>query len=201
MSRVPLILIGACFLTCLSAPALAQLPDPTGLFACPLETSASGYEARAQWPRQAIEFPDTLRLDLATPAGWELRREGASWLLESKSGRTLVRVRYHRGEEANTLHWVRQRAEAMALGPPWSSPSCEARIRNVLREQLGRQAIEVGVYARVLGERRRHFALFIASPGGGVIEVIIRMRWRSRAAGPDLDIVRRIFGSLRLSHP
>ncbi|MGM0577062.1 MAG: hypothetical protein ACQEXJ_15155 [Myxococcota bacterium] len=184
---VPALMIGA-----LTSPeALAALPPVDHLFGCPLLAPAEEFRPPDDW--EGHPLPE-VGAEIALPPGWELKWERGAPVVD----REQVDIALRRGRLVTTerLAFVRHAVELRELGPSHAGPSCEAALVDRLRQVTGWDALTVGVYARPLGWRRRHFALYVGLPDGS-LTVVLRLRWDKDPYGPDLALVRRLLGGIR----
>ena len=174
-------------------PAPASPPPVSTLFGCPLPAEPSAFVPPETWTKHALP---SLGVVMALPPQWTIEDRGAVVKAMAPDKRTGVVLRHSRLTEPARLPFLRQTVEHAELGPSFANKACEDRLVTLLAAHAGWDPLQVGVYGRPLGDRRRRVAMF-AGLAAGSLTAIVSARWRSRARGPDLPLVRRLLGGLR----
>lgn len=179
-----------------SPAARAELPPVERLFGCPILAPQEAFETPEEWVRH--ELPSA-GVSLALPPDWEVVHEHGVPVVDRDQAYIWLRRGHRVGAER--LPFVRRALELRELGPSHAGPDCERSLVERLRRATRFEHLLAGVYARPLGWRRRHYALYVGLPdGGGSLALVVRLRWdRLPADGPDLALLRRLLGGVRPS--
>ena len=173
--------------------SIAPLPPPEQLFACTLDGPSHGFTPRRRWKQRRVNGTPLM---MHLPGTWKVTGQRGIGRVESTDGRVRIRIRIEDSPEKRSLRDLREVLEATEVGKSHMGERCGERIAREIKNITGFDRVLVTVHGRPLGERRRNYVLYL-NKGTLMLSVVVTIRWNRDADGPELDLVRRLMGSLR----